>query len=176
MKPIHVVLTGPRAVGKSTIGRGLAQQLEMAFVDLDEAVLDHFGQSSVSEVWQAHGESAWRDMECRVLHDLLETSPKVLALGGGVPTIPAAAEALNRARREGLARIIWLQTDPMKLAARLEASSGDRPSLTGKTPAEEIVQVCEARKSSYEAVSDCSLDVGSMDQAQAIEAVVDLIK
>ncbi len=175
MKPIHVVLTGPRAVGKSTIGRSVARQLDLDFIDLDEAVLDRFEQPTVSEVWKTHGESVWRDMECSVLHELLDASPVVLALGGGVPTIPPAAGDLNRARRAGAAVVIWLQADPVELASRLEASPGDRPSLTGKTPAEEIAEVCRARASSYEAVSDLVIDVGSMDPKQAMTAVLDAI-
>lgn len=176
MKSAHIVLTGPRAVGKSTIGRAVARRLEMEFVDLDDKVLEGFSQSTVTEVWQRHGESGWREVEGEVLRDLLQAPPMVLALGGGVPTIDQATKDLNEARRRESAMVIWLQADPAKLAARLEVSSGDRPSLTGKSPAEEIEQVCRDRASSYEAVSDVSLDVGSMDLPQAVQSILDVIR
>ena len=175
MRPTHVVLTGPRAVGKSTIGLEVARRLGMRFVDLDALVLDRFSESSVVDVWQVHGEEAWRDMECILLGDLLKESPLVLALGGGVPTIPRAVEELNAARRQDAAVIIWLQADPDELASRLESSSGDRPSLTGLSPADEIAEVSRARASSYQMVSDVSLDVGGMEVSKAVDSVLDAI-
>ncbi len=175
MKSTHVVLSGPRAVGKSTIGPAVANRLGMTFIDLDVEVLNRFSESTVAAVWTTHGESAWREMETTVLADLLNEPPMVLALGGGVPTIPEAAESLNRSRREGSAMVIWLQADPHELASRLETCSDDRPSLTGSTPAEEIIEICRIRASSYEAVSDVSLDVGMMEESQAVDSVLDLI-
>lgn len=176
MRPIHVVLTGPRAVGKSTIGLEVARRLEMRFVDLDEMVLDRFSESSVVDVWNAHGEDAWREMECLVLGDLLREPSLVLALGGGVPTIPLAVEQLNAARQRDAAVIIWLQADPDELASRLESSTGDRPSLTGRTPAEEIAEISRARASSYRMVSDITLDVGAMEVSQVVDSVLAVLK
>ena len=51
MRPIHVVLTGPRAVGKSTIDLEVARRLEMRFVDLDEMVLERL----VNRAWSMSG-------------------------------------------------------------------------------------------------------------------------
>ena len=164
MKSTHVVLTGPRAVGKSTIGRALAKRLGMTFIDLDVKVLARFPESTVGAVWTTHGESAWREMETTVLADLLNDPPMVLALGGGVPTIFEAAESLNRSRQEGAAMIIWLQADPHELASRLESFSDDRPSLTGRTPAEEIIEICRIKsielRGGFRCVPGCGHDGG----------------
>ena len=79
-------------------------------------------------------------MECLVLGDLLR-EPSLCWPSVGVPTIPLAVEQLNAARQRDAAVIIWLQADPDELASRLESSTGDRPSLTGRTPAEEIAEI-----------------------------------
>ncbi len=170
----HIVLTGPRAVGKSTLGTAVAASLGCPFIDLDDRVLESFESSSVKEVWERHGESAWREAEVRVLASVLDESPSVIALGGGVPTIQEAAELLNDARSRGTACVIWLKADPALLAERLVEDTGDRPTLTGQLPADEIASVCAQRAPAYESVSDHGLDVGGMDLSTAIQAIHDI--
>lgn len=168
----HIVLAGPRAVGKTTIGRALAASLSCPFIDLDDRVLATFPEPTVADAWQAHGEAAWRDAECRMLTTVLAEQSSVVALGGGVPTIPDAARSLNEARQGGQAFVVRLLADPATLAGRLSGSPGDRPSLTGASPSDEIAGICAAREEAYEAISDDRLDVGEMD----VDAIVASIR
>ncbi|MCH2133313.1 MAG: hypothetical protein MK116_06145 [Phycisphaerales bacterium] len=162
----HIVLAGPRAVGKTTIGRTLAAARGVMFIDLDDRVLSTFEDSTVSEVWRLHGESAWRAAESRVLGEVLAEPPAVIALGGGVPTIPEACQQLNHSRDAGHARVLLLEASPAVLADRLADGGGDRPSLTGATPAEEIEAICAERAAAYASVADHSVrtDSRSMDE------------
>ncbi|MDG2424382.1 MAG: shikimate kinase [Phycisphaerales bacterium] len=159
----HLVLAGPRAVGKTTIGKAISAAWSRPFVDLDDRVLQTFENQTVSDVWDVHGELAWREAEKRVLASVLSEPPSVIALGGGVPTIQEAADCLNETRSSGSAIVIWLKADPAVLESRLIRASGDRPSLTGQSPAEEIAEVSASREEAYRAISDHQLDVGEMD-------------
>ena len=170
----HLVLAGPRAVGKSTIGRALSKAWSRPFIDLDDQVLASFAEPSVTQVWAIHGEDAWREAECRELEQALGAQPSIMALGGGVPSIPQAARLLNEARRNGRAFVVWLQADPGILASRLSISPGDRPSLTGAAPSEEMAQVCEARAEAYRAISDLAMDVGEGSPESIVETLASI--
>ncbi len=155
---MHILLIGPRASGKTTIGRELADRINHPLIDLDDAVLDAFSEKSVSEVWEVHGESAWREAELKTLPQVLQGKTAVIALGGGTPVIPAAFDMIEDCRSNGQARVIYLQCSVNELTRRLKSELGDRPSLTGINPADEIGQVLQLREAIYLALADIVLD------------------
>src|SRR5437588_10073134 len=77
-----VVLVGMMGAGKSTIGRRLAARLCLPFLDADSEIEAAAGMS-IPDIFEAHGEPHFRDGEARVIARLLESSPAVLATGGG---------------------------------------------------------------------------------------------
>lgn len=169
--PPTIVLIGPRGAGKSTIGRLLASTLNVPFADLDDRVRARFGNASVSEIWRQHGEAAFRAAEAESLAELLESSgtgrapggiPRcpagVLSLGGGTPMIDSAQRTLTDARARGVARVVLLLAPPATLAARLRATVGDRPSLTGDAPHLEVEKVLAARLPTYIRLADARFD------------------
>ncbi len=87
----HIVLIGFKNSGKSTIGKGLAKALGMAFVDLDDNIVEvHETQKgeklSCRGIMERHGEKYFRELEASVLSAITASdSPMVLAVGGGTP-------------------------------------------------------------------------------------------
>src|SRR5690606_23602600 len=77
-----IVLVGMMGVGKSTVGRKLAQLLGLPFVDADDEI-EAAAQMSVAEIFEQFGEEYFRDGERRVIARLLDGGPSVLATGGG---------------------------------------------------------------------------------------------
>ena len=77
-----LVLVGFMAVGKSTIGRLLADRLEVPFADTDAEIERAFGMT-VADIFRARGEAEFRDAERRVISGLLAGRPMILAAGGG---------------------------------------------------------------------------------------------
>ena len=77
-----LVLVGLMGVGKSTIGRRLANALDRGFVDADEEI-ERAANRTVSEIFAAHGEAYFRDGERRVIARLMEEGHGVIATGGG---------------------------------------------------------------------------------------------
>ena len=77
-----IVLVGLMGVGKSTIGRRLAQRLHIPFVDADHEIEDAAGLS-IPEIFDRFGEDHFRDGERRVIARLIDGKAKVIATGGG---------------------------------------------------------------------------------------------
>lgn len=179
-----ILLIGPRAAGKSTIGRLLASQLGGSFVDLDEEVRARFGGATVAEIWRVHGEAAFRAAEGAALAELLdgprraerrestqESAVRVVSLGGGTPMVEQARGAIADARARDEARVALLLAPIETLAGRLSASGDDRPSLTGDAPACEVQRVLAARMPTYCALADASFDT-SLGEPSQIAATI----
>ncbi|MCT7356561.1 AAA family ATPase, partial [Streptomyces sp. 15-116A] len=77
-----VVLVGPMGVGKSTVGRLLAERLGVAYRDTDDDIIAERGRT-VAEIFAGEGEAAFRAAEARAVADALAGHDGVLALGGG---------------------------------------------------------------------------------------------
>lgn len=165
---MNILLIGPRGSGKSTIGPRLAEAMALPFIDLDERVLNCFEEQSVSEIWAVHGESAWRNAEIDILDSVLGDDRQVIALGGGVPMIEVARHRIDVARREGEAVVVYLRCDSDELRERLSQQPGDRPSLTGDDPLEEIKAVLSRREPVYQGLTDRVIETAD----QTIEEVL----
>lgn len=90
-KPI--VLVGLMGAGKTTVGRRLAQQLEMEFIDSDNEICEAAG-CSISDIFEIYGEEVFRDLEKRVLKRLLGKKQTVIATGGGAFIQPYIREQI----------------------------------------------------------------------------------
>lgn len=150
----HLVLIGLRASGKSTVGRRLASELGIRFVDLDDRTAALLGAASVGEAFRAAGEPRFREAESIALRTVLREAPQVIALGGGTPTAPGAAAMLSEARDAKRAVVVFLDPALDALAARLALDAGDRPSLTGLGVVAEIEEVASSRRPLYAALAD----------------------
>src|SRR3712207_1108546 len=85
-----LVLVGLMGAGKSTVGRRLAQTLQLPFRDADHEIEAAAGMS-IPDIFSIHGEEYFRDGEKRVIARLLQEGPMVLATGGGAFQIGRAA-------------------------------------------------------------------------------------
>ncbi|MBL4590542.1 MAG: hypothetical protein JKY96_01140, partial [Phycisphaerales bacterium] len=90
----HIVLIGLRGCGKSTLAALLAEQVGMAFTDLDRLVSEQVGMDGAGAIIETHGIERFRKEETIALASALEQTPGVIALGGGTPTAPGAADLL----------------------------------------------------------------------------------
>ena len=156
-----LVLIGLRGSGKSTIGAMIAERDGLEFADLDTEVLRLLGCPDVRAAWERVGEAAFREGEARALAEQLSLPARVLALGGGTPTAPGAAEMLVTARDRGSVVIVYLRATAEVLRSRLSSQTGglhNRPSLTGKQALDEIDEVLTRRDGLYQRVATRVLD------------------
>jgi shikimate kinase len=148
----HVVLVGLMGVGKSTVGRRLAKELQRPFADVDEQVELRAG-CTIPILFSEQGEPAFRAVEAEVLADLLgRPAPLVLAAGGGVVTTPVNRSALADAG----AFVVWLRASTEFLAARTDPTH--RPLLAGDASGT-LIRLLAERAPLYERVADAVVDV-----------------
>jgi shikimate kinase len=149
-----IVLVGMMGAGKSSIGRRLANELNLPFVDADTEIEAAAGMS-IPEIFEVHGEPYFRSGEARVIARLLESGPQVMASGGGAFISPQT-RALIQAR--GLS--VWLKADLDVLLRRIKRRS-DRPLLKTDDPERTLQRLMDERYPVYaEAdVTICSRDV-----------------
>jgi shikimate kinase len=158
------ILIGLRGSGKTTIGRKLALRLGRRFVDLDDRTPRFAGAKSVGEALRTLGEPAFRQAEARALFAALDEPGVVLALGGGTPTAPGAAERLRHAKSCDQAVVMYLRADADALRSRLEQDKAtDRPALMGNSALDEIPQLLAARDPLYRALADHIIEVARSD-------------
>jgi len=141
-----VVVLGFMGCGKSKVGRLLARELGLGFVDTDTLVEERAGRP-VSTIFADEGESAFRDMETDAIATALEGSVGVIALGGGAATLERNWGLLRRAD----ALTVYLKASPQVVLARV-GSARDRPLLAGldaEARLRKITEMLEAREPHY---------------------------
>lgn len=154
----RLVLIGPMGAGKTTIGREVARRLGVPFADLDELIIEAAGHS-IPEIFAAQGESAFRDLEARVLALALEAHTGVLALGGGA-VVAEDSRALVAARPA-----VLLEIDERTARSRVGRGRG-RPMLGGEDPLGRWRTLTDARMPLYREAARWSIDAtdGGIDQ------------
>ncbi|MTD27166.1 shikimate kinase AroL [Erwinia sorbitola] len=141
---LPIYLIGARGCGKTTVGHALALALGYAFCDTDHALQQASGQT-VADIVAREGWPGFRLRETASLKAVTAPST-VIATGGGM----VLSEENRQFMREH-GQVIYLNADAAVLAARLEAypEAEQRPTLTGRPIAEEMVEVLAARDSLY---------------------------
>ena len=172
--PKGIILLGLRGSGKSTVGPLVAGARGVAFVDLDPVTLRHAGGSNVAEIVDARGWESFRACEREALGQVLEQPPCVLALGGGTPTDDGSRELLIAAASCGTHRLVYLRAKPETLAARMQ-TTGDRPSLTGADPFDEISVLFDARDPLYLELAHAVVETDGLSLDETVSRVADAV-
>ena len=138
----NLVLTGMMGVGKSTIGRKLAKELNIKFVDVDK-LIEAKEKSTITAIFKKKGEIYFRKIERKTTLDILKKSNLVIALGGG-------AFLDNVVRKETLRSSIsiWLDLSTRSIIKRLK-NIKKRPLLDEKNLEVSINKIYSERKKIY---------------------------
>src|SRR6266705_3164326 len=161
LKGRAIVLVGMMGAGKSSIGRRLAQRLDIPFVDADGEIEIAAGMS-IEDIFATRGEPEFRAGEARVIARLLEGGTQVIATGGG-----AFMNADTRAAIKAKGISVWLKADFDVLMRRIKRRN-DRPLLKTDDPDAKLRELIDLRYPTY-ALAD--LTVQSRDVVH--EKIVD---
>ncbi|MEW5423359.1 shikimate kinase [Amorphus sp. 3PC139-8] len=134
-----IVLIGMPGAGKTSIGRRLAARLELPFVDADHEIEAAAGMA-IPDIFEVHGEAAFRDGERRVIKRLLGQGPQILATGGG-----AFMAEDTRAAIAAMGISVWLKADHETLMERVRRRT-NRPLLAGEDPEGVMRRLLEQRE------------------------------
>ena len=125
---MNVVLIGYRGSGKTTVGRLLAEDLDLGFVDTDE-LITHLAGKSIAELFAEEGEPAFRVREADAIKLAISKPDRVISVGGG-----AVESRENCTRLRGYGTVVWLEAPADVLWTRIQADPAtgqQRPNLTG---------------------------------------------
>ena len=174
----HLILMGLRGSGKTTLGRLIGEHAGCPFVDLDDQTTALLGFSSLREAWDSVGDVAFRKVEVQALGEQLnqgKDAQRVLALGGGSPTAPGAADLLREATTSGDVTLVYLRGTPRTLRDRLRSAENmDRPSLTGAGVLEEIEDVFTARDKLYRSLADHVAEIDGLSVEELLNEILKL--
>jgi shikimate kinase len=149
----NLVLVGLMGAGKSAIGKIVAHELNIPFVDSDHEI-ERVSRMTISELFAAYGEPEFRKLESRVIRRLLRTGPRVLSTGGGAFM---TAETRDAIRNNGLS--LWLDADLDTLWERV-SKRDTRPLLRTENPKKTLEDLMIARYPTY---AEAHLKVKSRD-------------
>ncbi len=138
----HIYLYGAPGSGKSTVGKLLANNLNLPFFDLDKEI-EKIAGKSISRLMTEQGELVFRDLESTGLRKVSLGHTSVVALGGG-----ALLREPNRNCAEASGEVVFLEADLPILLGRLKKESGKRPLLEGDME-EKLAALLERRKEHY---------------------------
>jgi len=159
-----IALVGLMGVGKSSVGRRLANALDLPFRDADAEVEAAAGRS-VADIFADLGEQAFREGERRVIARLLDQAPHVLATGGGAFMNPQ-----TRALIKSKTVSVWLKAD-LEVLARRVSRKDTRPLLAGKNPLEVLQAQADARYAVY-GEADVIVETGDAAHHVTVDQVI----
>ncbi len=156
----NLVLVGAMGAGKSSIGKRLAQHLDLRFVDADRDIELQTG-ASIGTIFDCEGEAGFRQRERVALERLLADEGQVIATGGGV-----VLDADNRRDLRARGYVIWLQVD---VPAQLQRLSRDRTRpLLQRADREQVLRdIAAVRTPLYADVADLVFDTRRMGCVEA---------
>jgi len=163
----NIVLVGFMGSGKSTVGKKLADKLGWTFTDTDARV-EREQMTSISELFRRHGEAYFRELESRVLEDVLAEGQQVVATGGGI----VLAER-NRLRMLECGLVVALKAEASEVIRRV-SSDRSRPLLQGDV-GERVRTLMEQRKHAYD-FAHISIDTSALGVDQVIELIVERLR
>lgn len=137
-----IVLVGLMGAGKTSVGKRLANLLQVPFVDSDHEI-EAAANMPISEIFARYGEQSFRDGEQKVISRLVNGPPCVLATGGG-----AFVSQANRAIIEDHAVSVWLRAEVDTLYERVKNKPG-RPLLQTADPKAVLQRLSTERAPAY---------------------------
>ena len=159
MSRLRLSLIGYRGTGKTTVAQLLAKRLGWSGIDADDRLRRKAGKT-IAKVFAEDGESYFRDLEGRLVEEILKEDRAVIAWGGGV--------ILREGNRQRLCQnsyVVWLRAAVDTIAQRLDQdrhTATQRPPLTSLDERTEIQQLLEEREPFYEECADLTVDTDGL--------------
>ncbi len=163
-----MVLTGFMGTGKSTVGRQLAALLEREWVDTDMMIESRHGP--IPQIFEAHGEKHFRDLERELAVELAGQSALVISTGGRMMLDPAVRRHL-----EPVSRVFCLVASPESILRRVGGHHGAarRPLLAGDDPQSRIQDLLAERSPAYAEFE--AIDTDNRTAIQVAEVIAQLL-
>ncbi len=164
----RIILIGYMGAGKTTLGKKLAREMNLEFIDLDWYIENRF-HKKVSELFQERGEEGFRILERNMLHEVAEFENVVISSGGGTPCF---FDNIGYMNEQGLT--IYLRADVETLKVHLSMGKQQRPLIAQKSGEElkTFIRDSLTEREPYYTQARLVFDVEKMDSNERIKGVV----
>ena len=162
---MRIFIVGPMASGKSTLGKKLAQTLEVDFLDTDNEIEKRAG-AEISWIFEIEGEEGFRERERKALQKSAERDNVVISTGGGIVSIEE-----NRDLMIAKGKVVYLKT-PIEILLKRTENDKKRPLLSQGNREQTLRVLKEQRDPQYKEIADITIN---HDQQKNRNAVIDEI-
>lgn len=159
-----VFLVGPMGVGKTTVGKLLAEELDFPFIDTDREIECRCG-ADIPWIFDVEGEEGFRQRESRVLGDLSQKHGVVLATGGGIVLKPENRQLL---KERGFT--VYL-TAPLELLMERTSKDKRRPLLQVEDPRAALQKILLLREPLYREVAQWAAETDDQNPRQLAKTI-----
>lgn len=156
-------------VGKTTIGRLLAKELDLAFIDTDQEIERRAG-TNIAWIFDVEGEAQFRVRESAVIEDLTQRSTVLIATGGG-----SILRFENRRNLISRGVVVFLDTS-LELQMKRTKKDKKRPLLQGNDAESVLRKLKSERQSLYEEIADITVFVGQDSSKHVVNSIVRKLK
>ena len=167
-----ITLIGYRGSGKTTVAGPLASRLGWDWIDADDELERQEGRS-IREIFADDGEGYFREVERRIVSELLTRDRLVLAAGGGA--------ILNEDTRNDMRNagpVVWLRASVDVLFERIygdQSTAERRPNLTSSGGRDEIEQVLAQREDIYRSCATSVIETDQLETTQIVDQICNTI-
>lgn len=161
----NLILIGFMGAGKTTVGRLLAKEKNMKFVDTDDRIAEEQGKT-IPDIFAEYGESYFRDLETDLLRRMQnDTEGAVVSVGGGMPVREENRELLRR-----LGCVIYLSAAKQTILGRVQ-SDGSRPMLNGDDLEKRVDTLMKAREHLYKQAAHLDIRTDGRNVYQVLQII-----
>ncbi len=164
-----IVLIGPPGAGKSSIGKALAKELNLNFIDSDSEI-EKISHKKISEIFIEDGEPAFRLLEVDVVRKVLSDFDGVISLGGGAPINKEIQEVLEEANYP----VVFIDVSIAQAATRIGFNK-DRPLLL-VNPRQQWISLMNDRRPIYEKLASQTISSDNQKPHEVAKQISDKLK
>ena len=164
-----IVLIGPPGAGKSSIGKALARELNLNFIDSDSEI-EKISHKKISEIFIEDGEPAFRLLEVDVVRKVLADFDGVISLGGGAPINKEIQEVLQDANYP----VVFIDVSIAQAATRIGFNK-DRPLLL-VNPRQQWISLMNDRRPIYEKLASQTISSDNQKPHEVAKQISDKLK
>lgn len=163
-----VILIGMMGVGKTAVGKRIAEALGVSFFDTDAMIEEKFGLS-ISEIFEYEGEGGFREKEKSVISGLPDDELCVVSTGGG-----AFMFVENKEKLKAMGTSFYLRASLDTLMKRLEHEHSQRPLLKGDMM-QELRRLLSQREAVY-MEADYVIDVDDISEMEIAQRIISIME